>query len=800
MTGRWHSGDENGYTQYEYATIKVVNETGSSVGATIEVADIQWSEYITETSKNGFQAPSNRVIVGRQHIGDENGKTRYATAEIRVNGITAQTFDTIQSQAIKESAGIWYITGTDYFLTGRLHMGDENGNTYYYSSRLQILEGHFDEAPKGTIIVPYIRNTSESMKESSSSFLCPRNTVMTGRFHVGDENGTTQYQYATLRAIDTNGKEITGIITVEDILWEDEKVKAKESVAFQATENRVIVGRRHFGDENAVSSYATAVIKFNGYPTYVANYSVSEIHKETGGWITSPSNAIITGRQHYDDENGYSFLEFGQIYCQKQNTINLPFDLIVSLHENEDYFPMNAVDFIKLSRFRQHVNNGTDLGYNKVLGQFISGNSQSYEYYNIPVAIINSYYCKEQHKRLYNLRPYGGDMEYKGNARNSNYFLQPFAHLKGDYRPNGRTCTYVNILTYEQLTNPESIIYFDFWIFFGYDYAKWNYIQISFSHEGDWEHVMVKVIGNRIIGAWLSQHTDAPYYDASQLELVTINGRQTLKVYCAAGSHALYNKPGTFPIAGGDYDYTSPHGVPWKITSTTKHLLSEPWALFAGAWGEVGGEGIISPLGSQNTGPLGPWFKRFDYWDNTALFNISSFFEYNKKMIIPNEIYISDPQIESNSEFVGADNMVMIGRKHTGDENGETVCLFATLQAIVSSGLGIFGSISIVNTKWDNPIKESDSSYYAPDGYVILGRRHTGDENGYTQYKIGKILFNNVPTEVIPIQNQLPYQEYAENAGVFFRTTPYSLFTGRIHKGDEKGVTYNLQAVVRTTI
>lgn len=49
-------------------------------------------------------------------------------------------------------------------------------------------------------IVPNVRTKSSVIKESSGTeFLCPTNTVMTGRWHKGDENGQTQYEYATLR-------------------------------------------------------------------------------------------------------------------------------------------------------------------------------------------------------------------------------------------------------------------------------------------------------------------------------------------------------------------------------------------------------------------------------------------------------------------------------------------------------------------------------------------------------------------------------------------------------------------------
>lgn len=65
------------------------------------------------------------------------------------------------------------------------------------------------------LIIPNSRTVTAGMKESESYFLCPTNTVMTGRFHQGDENKNTQYEYATLKAVDENGNVVSGTITVE---------------------------------------------------------------------------------------------------------------------------------------------------------------------------------------------------------------------------------------------------------------------------------------------------------------------------------------------------------------------------------------------------------------------------------------------------------------------------------------------------------------------------------------------------------------------------------------------------------
>lgn len=64
-------------------------------------------------------------------------------------------------------------------------------------------------------IIPDKRTVTSGMKESGSYFLCPSNTVMTGRYHKGDENGQTQYEYATLKAVDVNGNLVSGTLLLK---------------------------------------------------------------------------------------------------------------------------------------------------------------------------------------------------------------------------------------------------------------------------------------------------------------------------------------------------------------------------------------------------------------------------------------------------------------------------------------------------------------------------------------------------------------------------------------------------------
>lgn len=140
-------------------------------------------------------------------------------------------------------------------------------------------------------VVPEKRTVTLGMKESGSYFLCPSNTVMTGRYHKGDENGQTQYEYATLKAVDVDGNLVSGAITVEDIRW-DSYIKESSGNGYSAPANRVIVGRQHKGDENGQTRYATAVIKIDGKTTTLEEGLNSYSIKESSGIRPRQTNIV----------------------------------------------------------------------------------------------------------------------------------------------------------------------------------------------------------------------------------------------------------------------------------------------------------------------------------------------------------------------------------------------------------------------------------------------------------------------------------------------------------------------------
>jgi hypothetical protein len=255
------------------------------------------------------------------------------------------------------------------------------------------------------------------------------------------------------------------------------------------------------------------------------------------------------------------------------------FRIVVYHHPEEMYYPMDPSEFIKLSCLRHHKLFSSDLAFNKKTRQWQPLDPADSSFYNIPVNQLSAYKLKDDK----NCRP---------NDKNSssyNVYLESRINLAGERNASGLVPSSTYLLGDGRK---------QYWLFYGYDYS--SVLGLNFSHQGDWESVTLNIREQAIQGAWLSAHGVDIYYDKSELQINSSGHIQTLKVYSARGTHAMYNKPGDFHIL--NTDHTSGAGAPWVITDFEIDLKTQPWREFAGAWGTVG---HIAPT----TGPLGPLFK-----------------------------------------------------------------------------------------------------------------------------------------------------------------------------------------------
>ncbi len=163
FAGRKHEGDENGKTSYRCGILTFI-EQDPLIFTKYELvySDVRISPSQKE-SLSDFQCSPSSVIVGRHHKGDENGQTYYYYRDIWVKKLLASDHTKIKlsceepdKKECKESAGEWMQSPytEDRFqkyraMTGRKHVGDENGKTYYEFKMF-----YFEVDEKGDIINP----------------------------------------------------------------------------------------------------------------------------------------------------------------------------------------------------------------------------------------------------------------------------------------------------------------------------------------------------------------------------------------------------------------------------------------------------------------------------------------------------------------------------------------------------------------------------------------------------------------------------------------------------------------------
>lgn len=240
----------------------------------------------------------------------------------------------------------------------------------------------------------------------------------------------------------------------------------------------------------------------------------------------------------------------------------------VRLSATDTYFPMDPIDYIRISRFRHHINNGADQGYSRLSGTWTRGDLFDWHYYDIAVSFINTY----------GLNPDGTNrVPFDPNSGSSwNVFLEPDNAPTGDPTPTGSVPTFY----YYRREGAEHVI--QYWFFFGANRG------LPRSTQGDWEHVTVHVTQGTVTGVYFP---GGPVLDRSFLQFRSASSEQPV-VYLEYGTH----KP--LPALPGSLT----PGAAWDSAANLANLASQPWRHYAGAWGHI--------EGASYAGPLGPWHFR----------------------------------------------------------------------------------------------------------------------------------------------------------------------------------------------
>lgn len=144
----------------------------------------------------------------------------------------------------------------------------------------------------------------------------------------------------------------------------------------------------------------------------------------------------------------------------------------------------------------------------------------------------------------------------------------------------------------------------------------------------------------------------------------------------------------------------------------------------------------------------------------------------------------SAPMKEAGSNYICPNGEIMVGRRHQGDENGDTRYQCAK---ITYSGI----PVAVGQGTWSHNIKESDGVFFqCPQNFVMIGRRHKGDENGKTSYLCAPLTLSGYGLTLTPQSWSDPIKE----ADSSYTCPPSQLMIGRWHKGDENGDTRYLCA------
>jgi len=155
------------------------------------------------------------------------------------------------------------------------------------------------------------------------------------------------------------------------------------------------------------------------------------------------------------------------------------------------------------------------------------------------------------------------------------------------------------------------------------------------------------------------------------------------------------------------------------------------------------------------------------------------------------------------SSFVAPEGQVLVGQNHEGDENGTT--WYETGYVVLDNGIvSSVCSISLDSSGWISVGCESGkgtamghSQFVCPKGSVLMGRKHIGGKHGETLYRYGRITCLGMLCETYDVSDWI----YAgKESSAKFTSPDGSVMVGRKHKGDENGDTWYKVARVRLVV
>lgn len=281
VVARAHDGDENGNTRYRCASIRWA-------GASSTVNAESWGPWVKESDGISSWCGANRVVIGREHRGDENGNTRYRCGVVQLGTAQLTLGAPSWTDDIRESNSS-YSCPADQVMVGRKHRGDENGQTNYACALLWWDHEATPLIAKG-IVGPYY--------ESASRFECGDGEAMTSRKHIGDENALTWYGCSDVTVGGQRARTLSSS-------WTSGSRESDSDVVCPG--DTFITAREHTGDENGNTTYRCSQLAVQGQPVVrMITTGLSPYIVESHSDFTCPSGTAMIQRTHAGDENGFT--------------------------------------------------------------------------------------------------------------------------------------------------------------------------------------------------------------------------------------------------------------------------------------------------------------------------------------------------------------------------------------------------------------------------------------------------------------------------------------------------------------
>lgn len=173
--------------------------SGQSRGTLRLLGPNGWLPQQVESSSN-FVCPPSTVMTGRWHNCrnkggkcDENGSSSVYCRGLEADGRPFSVGAGTWSAGIKESAGVAFLCPKDTVMTGRQHDCRNKDLKCDENGDTKYLCSPLSYGGKPVPVDPNAGSWSAEMTESASQFVCPDNQLLNGRRHSGDENGKTTY-------------------------------------------------------------------------------------------------------------------------------------------------------------------------------------------------------------------------------------------------------------------------------------------------------------------------------------------------------------------------------------------------------------------------------------------------------------------------------------------------------------------------------------------------------------------------------------------------------------------------------